>query len=110
MIKYKKKKEKVEMKEHRLVKQDKKQRERVQREWAIRMQNKAKKIDQLSPERQKAGNEVRQGLKAKPTEVRNRCVVTGRSRSVIRWFRMTGLVVREKGLKGELPGRYKVSW
>ena len=44
------------------------------------------------------------------TRVRNRCVDTGNPRFVIRWFRRSGLKVRERALAGNLPGVYKVSW
>lgn len=46
----------------------------------------------------------------KVTKVRNRCVDTGRGRSVIRWFRRSGRAVRERGRKGRLEGVYRVSW
>ena len=47
---------------------------------------------------------------SKGTKVRNRCVETGRGRSVIRWFRRSGRTVRERGRKGRLEGVYRVSW
>lgn len=47
---------------------------------------------------------------SKVTKVRNRCVETGRGRSVIRWFRRSGRTVREIGRKGRLEGVYRVSW
>lgn len=54
------------------------------------------------------GNGGKQG--AHVTKVRNRCVDTGRGRSVIRWFRRSGRQVRERGRKGRLGGVYRVSW
>jgi ribosomal protein S14 len=49
-------------------------------------------------------------VRGKVTKVRNRCVDTGRGRSVIRWFRRSGRQVRERGRKGRLEGVYRVSW
>ncbi len=42
--------------------------------------------------------------------VRNRCVLTGRSRGVYRKFGLSRIAIREKGLAGEIPGLTKSSW
>ena len=44
------------------------------------------------------------------TRVRNRCIVTGRSRSVYRWARMSRLTIREMIAAGLFPGWSKSSW
>ncbi|MCK9424761.1 MAG: 30S ribosomal protein S14 [Ignavibacteriaceae bacterium] len=40
----------------------------------------------------------------------NRCMVTGRSRGYHRKFGISRLVLREKALRGEIPGLRKASW
>jgi small subunit ribosomal protein S14 len=42
--------------------------------------------------------------------VKNRCVITGRSRGVIRYFRMSRIQIRQLSLKGFLYGIRKSSW
>ncbi|EFJ06385.1 hypothetical protein SELMODRAFT_97235 [Selaginella moellendorffii] len=44
------------------------------------------------------------------TRVRNRCIITGRSRSVYRKFRMSRICLREMAGRHELMGLYKASW
>ena len=45
-----------------------------------------------------------------PIRQHNRCQVTGRARGFHRKFGISRLVLREKGLKGEIPGLKKASW
>ena len=47
---------------------------------------------------------------ANPTRLRNRCVVTGRSRGVYKQFGLTRHKIREMALAGEIPGMTKSSW
>lgn len=42
--------------------------------------------------------------------IRNRCIYTGRSRSVYRKFKISRLCFRESAAKGYLPGVFKASW
>lgn len=44
------------------------------------------------------------------TRVRNRCILTGRARSVIRKFRLSRIMFRELGNFGKIPGLRKSSW
>lgn len=44
------------------------------------------------------------------TRVRNRCFLTGRPRGFYRKFGLGRGMLREKGLRGELPGVTKASW
>jgi small subunit ribosomal protein S14 len=46
----------------------------------------------------------------KPTPVRNRCVLTGRSRAYYRKFRLSRIMLRELANKGLIPGVIKSSW
>lgn len=45
-----------------------------------------------------------------PGRVRNRCQITGRSRSVYRRFGISRITLREYAHKGLLPGVRKASW
>lgn len=45
-----------------------------------------------------------------PTRLKNRCLVTGRPRGVIRKFGMSRISFREKALEGQIPGVTKASW
>jgi small subunit ribosomal protein S14 len=45
-----------------------------------------------------------------PIRQHNRCMETGRARSYYRKFGISRLVLREKALKGEIPGLKKASW
>ncbi len=47
---------------------------------------------------------------ALPVRVRNRCVLTGRSRGYYRKFGLSRLALRELALRGDLPGVTKSSW
>lgn len=45
-----------------------------------------------------------------PSRVRNRCLMTGRSRGYYRKFGLSRIALRELALKGDLPGVTKSSW
>ncbi len=47
---------------------------------------------------------------ANPIRIRNRCHLTGRSRAFYRKFGLCRLALRERALRGELPGVTKASW
>jgi len=47
---------------------------------------------------------------ASPVRVRNRCMVTGRSRGYLRKFGVSRIVFREMALAGKIPGVCKASW
>jgi len=49
-------------------------------------------------------------LNSSPTRKHNRCQFTGRARGFHRKFGISRLVLREKALKGEIPGLKKSSW
>jgi small subunit ribosomal protein S14 len=42
--------------------------------------------------------------------VKNRCELTGRSRSVYRKFRLSRIALRELASSGQIPGLVKASW
>lgn len=45
-----------------------------------------------------------------PTRSRNRCQLTGRSRGVLRKFKISRIMLRELALAGKIPGLRKASW
>lgn len=45
-----------------------------------------------------------------PVRVKNRCVVTGRSRGYMRYFGLSRQQFREMARRGEIPGVKKSSW
>jgi small subunit ribosomal protein S14 len=45
-----------------------------------------------------------------PTRSRNRCQLTGRSRAVLRKFKISRIMLRELALAGKIPGLKKASW
>ena len=47
---------------------------------------------------------------ASPVRIKNRCAVTGRSRSYMRQFGVSRIQFREMARRGELPGVKKASW
>ncbi len=97
------------------IRKDRKRREAVERYWKERMQRKVVAKDMRRSKGEREHAEKRLILEGADrdrsiTRVRSRCVDTGNPRSVIRWFRRSGLRVREIALVGNLPGVYKVSW
>ena len=101
---------------NRWQRKDLRRRLRVDHHWVQRRQRKAQIRDGLGdPSR---GEEVKRLQQARslrnrdgsPTRVHNRCVETGRGRSVMRRFRRSRFVIRERGLQGRLPGVKKASW
>ena len=47
---------------------------------------------------------------ASATRIRNRCHLTGRPRAYYRKFGLCRLALRERAMRGELPGVTKSSW
>lgn len=44
------------------------------------------------------------------TRIKNRCIITGRSRSVYRFFKLSRIQLRKLASTGHLPGLSKTSW
>ena len=44
------------------------------------------------------------------TRIKNRCVLTGRSRSIYRFFKISRIELRKLASKGLLPNVFKYSW
>lgn len=47
---------------------------------------------------------------ASPTRSHNRCQITGRSKAVLRKFKVSRIMLRELALAGKIPGLKKASW
>ena len=47
---------------------------------------------------------------ASPTRSHNRCQLTGRSKGVLRKFKICRIMLRELALAGKIPGLKKASW
>lgn len=47
---------------------------------------------------------------ASKVRIKNRCIITGRSKSVYKDFRLSRFMFRELALSGRLPGVKKSSW
>lgn len=97
------------------IRKDRRRRKQVEQVWEKRRKRKAREKDErrTQEERNKAkkARVLEEGKRdSSKTRIRNRCVETGNPRFVIRWFRRSGLQVRERALQGKLPGIYKVSW
>lgn len=45
-----------------------------------------------------------------PTRSHNRCQITGRSKAVLRKFKVSRIMLRELALAGKIPGLKKASW
>jgi small subunit ribosomal protein S14 len=45
-----------------------------------------------------------------PTRSHNRCQLTGRSRGVLRKFKVSRIMLRDLALAGKVPGVKKASW
>jgi small subunit ribosomal protein S14 len=45
-----------------------------------------------------------------PTRSHNRCQLTGRSKAVLRKFKISRIMLRELALAGKIPGLKKASW
>jgi len=45
-----------------------------------------------------------------PTRSHNRCELTGRSKAVLRKFKVSRIMLRELALAGKIPGLKKASW
>ncbi len=45
-----------------------------------------------------------------PTRSHNRCQLTGRSKAVLRKFKVSRIMLREPALAGKIPGMKKASW
>jgi small subunit ribosomal protein S14 len=72
-----------------------------------------KRYAEIRRELKKAGNYAalaKLPRDASPTRSHNRCELTGRSRGVLRKFKVSRIMLRELALAGKIPGMRKASW
>jgi small subunit ribosomal protein S14 len=95
------------------VVKNEKRKKLAEKQFPIRAELKKKVSDEsLSwDEREEAGFKLqklnRNGSKIR---VRNRCVITGRSRGFYRMFGLSRIKLRDLALEGKIPGVTKASW
>ena len=85
----------------------------VQNKWEKRQQLKQVIVDLNKPieERLAAVDALNKMPKnSSKTRLRNRCQFTGRSRGILRKFKMSRLCFREMANQGLIPGIVKASW
>ena len=78
-----------------------------------RMELKKKMIDFTLSEDQREEAKIKLQIMPRNTSdvrVRNRCLLTGRSRGYLRKFRLSRLAFRRLALQGMIPGVTKSSW
>jgi small subunit ribosomal protein S14 len=96
-----------------LIQRDKKRR-RLYKKYELK-RNKLKSViyNELSSEEER---QAAQNLLSKlprsssKTRIKNRCVVTGRSKSVYRYFKVSRIQLRNLALNGNISGYSKISW
>jgi small subunit ribosomal protein S14 len=85
----------------------------VQRQKARRLALKAVIMDKKVPPTERFQAQLKLSALPRngaPSRMRNRCLLTGRSRSVYRKFKLSRLMFREMASAGLLPGIRKASW
>lgn len=95
------------------IARDEQRRETVARYAEIRRELKKASVDPHRPasEREAAMRALHKLPRdASPTRVRNRDVSDGRPRGHLRRFGLSRIQMRERALRGELPGVRKASW
>lgn len=95
------------------VARDQRRREVVERYQEVRHELKRASVDPHRPaaEREAAMRALhRLPRDASPTRVRNRDVSDGRPRGFFRTFGLSRIQLRDRALRGELPGVRKASW
>ncbi len=96
-----------------VINRDLKRRVTVEKFAAKRAELKAIIINvKLSDEDRAAAREKLQALprNSSPVRLRNRCLLTGRSRGVFSKFGLGRIKLREYAMRGEVPGVVKASW
>ena len=84
--------------------------------WVEKQKRREKKVAQYADLRRQLKKQKNYAALAKlprdssPTRLRNRCQLTGRSRGVLRKFKVSRIMLRELALAGKIPGLRKASW
>jgi small subunit ribosomal protein S14 len=84
--------------------------------WIVKQKKREAMVKKYAELRRKLKKEKNYAALAKlprdssPTRSRNRCQITGRSRGVLRRFKISRIMLRELALAGQIPGLKKASW
>jgi small subunit ribosomal protein S14 len=84
--------------------------------WVEKQKRREKKVAQYAELRRQLKKQKNYAALANlprdssPTRLRNRCQLTGRSRGVLRKFKVSRIMLRELALAGKIPGLKKASW
>jgi small subunit ribosomal protein S14 len=84
--------------------------------WVAKQKRRAELVKRFADLRRKLKKEKNYAALAKlprdssPTRSHNRCQITGRSKGVLRKFKVSRIMLRELALAGQIPGLKKASW
>ncbi len=84
--------------------------------WRTKQKRREALVSKYAEERRKLKKDKNFAALAKlprdssPTRSHNRCQLTGRSRGVLRKFKVSRIMLRELALAGKIPGLKKASW
>jgi small subunit ribosomal protein S14 len=84
--------------------------------WVVKQKRREALVRQYAEVRRQLKKEKNFAALAKlprdssPTRSHNRCLLTGRSRGVLRKFKVSRIMLRELALAGTIPGLKKASW
>ena len=84
--------------------------------WVAKQKRRAELVQRYAETRRKLKKEKNYAAlsnlprDASPTRSHNRCELTGRSRGVLRKFKVSRIMLRELALAGKIPGLKKASW
>jgi len=84
--------------------------------WVSKQKRREELVKRFADERRKLKKERNYAALANlprdssPTRSHNRCELTGRSRGVLRKFKVSRIMLRELALAGKIPGLKKASW
>ena len=95
------------------LEEDRKRRQLVKKHGIkrLRLKSMSKNSNLSDKERSEALRLLRKlPRNSSPTRVKNRCVKTGRSRGVMRMFKLSRVTFRKMAMDGQLPGVKKASW
>lgn len=95
------------------IEREKKRKKMVSLKWEVRQELKKiiKDVNVAEEEKEQAKEKLNKLPKnSSYVRLRNRCVLTGRSRGYLRKFKLSRICFREFANKGLIPGMFKASW
>lgn len=101
------------MKKKKYIQKDIKIRQNVKKNEDLRLSLKAMHNSLFLNPKNRYLASIKMSMKKKtisPTRVRNRCVLTGRSRGIYKFLKISRIMVKDLASKGLLPGIKRASW